>query len=320
MSIVQQAGLVNSQNSHFSNPGFSSNVGAVSGCGGSVTSADALNNTGMYSMVKTGGTQTPSNMPSTQTQHMMPSTQRQSRMPSTRLSKRYSDSQKTYYDMNRKRISDKTRRSTKGKRNEKKRLLTGGNGYGFLKDQTLAHTSGVHGAHLAEYGKYENTGLNSDTNMNTSSQNGGSYGTGGNPYYSYKPSEGENLSVFAGSGYPPITRGLNSQCGGKKRASRRNRSSKRKRTMKKKKTMKKKNTLKKKKSKKSKKMKTRRRKSRQMGGQYMSNVANTHTYSTGGVLSSSESALATPTPFTPTNNCLDTWKHLGDAKPYNQVM
>ena len=47
MSIVQQAGLVNSQNSHFSNPGFSSNVGAVSGCGGSVTSADALNNTGM---------------------------------------------------------------------------------------------------------------------------------------------------------------------------------------------------------------------------------------------------------------------------------
>lgn len=268
MSIVQQAGLVNSQNSHFSNPGFSSNMGAVSGCGGSVTSADALNSAGMYSMVKTGGTQ--------------------------------------------------TKRSNKGKGT--KRPLKGGNGYGFLKDQTLAHTSGVHGAHLAEYGKYENTGQNSDTNMNTSSQNGGSYGTGGNPYYSYKPSEGENLSVFAGSGYPPITRGLNSQCGGKKRTSRRNRSSKRKRTMKKKKTMKKKNTLKKKKSKKSKKMKTRRRKSRQMGGQYMSNVANTHTYSTGGVLSSSESALATPTPFTPTNNCLDTWKHLGDAKPYNQVM
>lgn len=264
MSIVQQAGLVNSQNSHFSNPGFSSNMGAVSGCGGSVTSADALNNTGMYSMVKTGG--------------------------------------------KKKRFKSK----------EKKQ--NGGSGYGFSKDQSLAHTSGVHGAHLAEYGKYESSGQNSDTNMNTSSQNGGSYGTGGNPYYSYKPSEGENLSVFAGSGYPPITRGLNSQCGGKKRTSRRNRTSKRKRTMKKKKTMKKKNTLKKKKSKKSKKMKTRRRKSRQMGGQYMSNVANTHTYSTGGVLSSSESALATPTPFTPTNNCLDTWKHLGDAKPYNQVM
>ncbi len=49
--------------------------------------------------------------------------------------------------------------------------------------------------------------------------NGYSYGTGGYPYYSYKPSEGENLSVFAGSGYPPISRGLNSQCGGKKRSS-----------------------------------------------------------------------------------------------------
>lgn len=310
MSIVQQAGLVNSQNSHFSNPGFSSNVGAVSGCGGSVTSADALNNTGMYSMVKTGGTQTPSMMPSTQTQHMMPSTQHM--MPSRR-----SNLQGTVDAMNTARDLKKTRRSRKVVR---EREFKGGNGYGFLKDQTLAHTSGVHGAHLAEYGKYENTGQNSDTNMNTSSQNGGSYGTGGNPYYSYKPSEGENLSVFAGSGYPPITRGLNSQCGGKKRASRRNRSSRKKRTMKKKKTVKKKNTLKRKKSKKSKKMKTRRRKSRQMGGQYMSNVANTHTYSTGGVLSSSESALATPTPFTPTNNCLDTWKHLGDAKPYNQVM
>lgn len=317
MSIVQQAGLVNSQNSHFSNPGFSSNVGAVSGCGGSVTSADALNNTGMYSMVKTGGTQTLSMMPSTQTPSMMPSTQTQHMMPSRR-----SNLQGTVDAMNTARINKKTRHSNKGtkRRERRERPLTGGNGYGFLKDQTLAHTSGVHGAHLAEYGKYENTGQNSDTNMNTSSQNGGSYGTGGNPYYSYKPSEGENLSVFAGSGYPPITRGLNSQCGGKKRASRRNRSSRKKRTMKKKKTVKKKNTLKRKKSKKSKKMKTRRRKSRQMGGQYMSNVANTHTYSTGGVLSSSESALATPTPFTPTNNCLDTWKHLGDAKPYNQAM
>ena len=230
MSIVQQAGLVNSQNSHFSNPGFSSNVGAVSGCGGSVTSADALNNTGMYSMVKTGGTQTPSMMRSTQTPSMRPPRRR---------------------DFNTRRDLKKTRRSRKVVR---ERELKGGNGYGFLKDQTLAHTSGVHGAHLAEYGKYENTGQNSDTNMNTSSQNGGSYGTGGNPYYSYKPSEGENLSVFAGSGYPPITRGLNSQCGGKKRTSRRNRSSRKKRTMKKKKTMKKKNTLKRKKFKKSKKI------------------------------------------------------------------
>jgi len=55
MSLVQQSGLVNSQNSHFSNPGFSSRVGAASGCGGSVTSADALNQTGMYEVMKIGG-------------------------------------------------------------------------------------------------------------------------------------------------------------------------------------------------------------------------------------------------------------------------
>ena len=38
MSIIQNAGLVNPQNSHFSNPGFSSKVGGVSGCGGSPNS------------------------------------------------------------------------------------------------------------------------------------------------------------------------------------------------------------------------------------------------------------------------------------------
>lgn len=35
----------------------------------------------------------------------------------------------------------------------------------------------------------------------------------------------------------------------------------------------------------------------QRGGQYMSNVATNASYSTGGILSRSESALATPTPF-----------------------
>jgi hypothetical protein len=60
----------------------------------------------------------------------------------------------------------------------------------------------------------------------------------------------------------------------------------------------------------------------QRGGysQYMSNVANTPSYSTGGNLSASNSALASPVPFTPTNNCMNSWKHLGGTEPYNKII
>ena len=63
------------------------------------------------------------------------------------------------------------------------------------------------------------------------------------------------------------------------------------------------------------------RKSRQRGGQYLSNVANSHIYSTGAppLLSPKSSALANPPPFKPSNDCLNTWKHLGDRPPYNKV-
>ena len=43
------SGLVNESNSHFSNPGFSSKVGAVTGCGGSGTEL-ALQQKGLYQM------------------------------------------------------------------------------------------------------------------------------------------------------------------------------------------------------------------------------------------------------------------------------
>ena len=267
-SLVKQAELVNPQNAHFSNPGFSSKVGAVVGCGGSTSSDLALQQKGMYQVVKTGG-----------------------------------------------------KKNSKSKR----KMYKGGNGYGFTKDQMLAKTSGVNSVngsvHLGEFSKYQNEGVKSDTNMDASKQSGGrnlSYGTGGYPYYSYNPVEGENLSVFAGSGYPPITTGLNSQCGGKKKTLRKKSTSKK--SVNKKKTMRKKSH--KKVSKKSSK-KTRKTRKKQKGGyhQYLSNIANSHIYSTGAPpnLDSNQSALANPPPYTPKNNCLNTWKHLGDNAPYNEV-
>jgi len=187
MSLVQQAGLVNPQNAHFSNPGFSSKVGAAAGCGGSTDSTNALNQTGMYE-IKSGGKR--------------------------KGSKRKGSKRKGSKRRGSKRRGSKRRGSNRRGSKRRGRKYTGGDGFGFSKVQSLASTSGTGlggSVHLAEFTKNDNAGINSDTNMGTSSQSGG-YGTGGNPYYTYKPTEGEDLSVFAGSGYPPISRELNSQC------------------------------------------------------------------------------------------------------------
>jgi hypothetical protein len=64
-------------------------------------------------------------------------------------------------------------------------------------------------------------------------------------------------------------------------------------------------------AKKSKKNVSRRHTKKQRGGysQWMSNVAYTPSYSTGGHLSANESALANPVPYQPTNNCVDNYNH-----------
>jgi hypothetical protein len=226
MSLVQSAGLVNSQNAHFPNPGFSSKVGAVSGCGGSVNSELALQQKGLYQVVKTGG-----------------------------------------------------KRRGHGKMSRKNRMskkYRGGNGYGFAASQNLASSSGVNSGgsvHLAEFTKYDSKGISSDTNMDASKQSGGK---------------------------------------GRKRASKKRRSHSSKKRM---------SHYSKKRRSHSSKKRRHSKKHMQRGGysQYLSNVASTPGYSAGGImLSSNESALANPVPFTPTNTCMNSWKHLGDSAPYNK--
>jgi len=419
MSLVQQADLVNSQNSHFSNPGFSSKVGAASGCGGSVTSPDALNQSGMYEVMKIGGAK---------------KCPKSCKCNCHNCYCRGKCSGKCSCPCHKKCPGNCGCGCHKcmscGKRHRKGCPMMGGNGYGFSKSQSLAPTSGVNSVngsvHLAGFTGYQNKGINSDTNMGASSQSGGSgYGSGGIPYYSYNPSQGENLSTFAGSGYPPISRELNNQCitppilvqgGGKKRKSRKSKKGRRgKKGKKGKKITRKKrgagveersnsletvdldyppppphnspivsrnssvsslsrqtstestnsfdpryydpnvarisagddddddddddiptvvsvrqrantigrqraNTIGGKYKKKGKKTRKRRG---QKGGysQYMSNIANSHIYSTGAPpsLSYTESMLANPPPYTPKNDCMNSWKHLGDSPPYNEV-
>lgn len=297
-SLVAQATDVNPQNSHFKDPLLSSRVGAASGCGGSVTSPDALKQSGMYEVVKVGG------------------------------KKRSPKSCNCY--CHKCTCKGRCPRNCKcpchGRRCARNcncicHNQRGGNGYGFSKDQSLASTSGVNSVngsvHLGGFDSYQNVGVNSDTNMGASSQKGG-YGTGGIPYYGYSPVD-ESLSTFAGSGYPPITKGLNSQCpppltGGRKTRRRKGRKMR--------KTYKKKAIKRTRNNKKVRRRKTRRVKVQRGGySQYMSNVANSPTYSTGAppMLSAKESMLANPVPYTPKNECLNTWKHLGDMPPFNEV-
>ena len=242
MSLVQSAGLVNSQNAHFPNPGFSSKVGAVSGCGGSVNSALALQQKGLYQVVKTGG--------------------------------------------------KKRGHGKMSRKNRMSKKYRGGNGYGFATSQNLASSSGVNSngsVHLAEFTKYENKGMSSDTNMDASKQFGGKV----RKYSSKKRMSHGGKKRMSHSSKKRMSHGGKKRmsCGDKKRMSRGG------------------------------KKRGHSKKHMQRGGysQYLSNVASTPGYSAGGImLSSNESALANPVPFTPTNTCMNSWKHLGDSAPYNE--
>jgi hypothetical protein len=239
MSLVHSVGLVNESNAHYSNPGFSSKVGAVTGCGGSGSEL-SLQQKGLYQVMKAGGKR---------------------RSKHNRTSKR----NKKYTKSKSGKKHKKSRSTVRGK----KRIHRGGNGYGMDTKQVLASTSGTGlggSVHLAEFSKYTNEGQNSDTNMDASKQSGGM---------------------------------KNRRPASKSKKAKKAKKAKRKHTYKKRRMLRK-----------------------QKGGysQYMSNVANAHIYSLGGKLSASESALASPPPFTPSNNCLNSWKHLGDTEPYNKVI
>ena len=237
---------------------------------------------------------------------------------------------------------------------------SGGDGYGFSEPQSVVgnHTMGID--------KYSSVGVNNPGMLNSSTQyNPSEYplksipiiggrkrrkrnfkrgGGGVNYYYGYNGGEG-NMSTFAGSGYPEISKG--SQCAGgrKGRKSRKNKkpnkSSKSSKSRKSRKSrynstrkmrkvncMKceayfntknnlrkhlqscngmKSNTRHRMRSDLFRKLRGGTRKS-QMGGysQYLSNQPFSLTYSTGGqYLSPNMSALANPVPITPMNNCTD---------------
>ena len=142
-------------------------------------------------------------------------------------------------------------------------------GNGFGFSKSQSLLATTSGVRGAVFDKYINNGQISDTNMGTSSQSGGKKRRISTTKYKRKSL--------------------------KKRKTRKN--------------IKNKKTIKNRKNRKTKIHKKSSHKQKGGYSQYMSGVANSFGYSTGGVLSNNESALANPTPVTPYSDCRDNYNH-----------
>ena len=208
-------------------------------------------------------------------------------------------------------------------------MQTGGQGYGMALEQPNAGFN-----RIPDQQSYEEVGVESVDNLGVSKQynpsmplpviKGGKrhrkYKGGSSlNYYGFDGKNGENLSTFAGAGYPPITVG--SQNGGKKHRRKTKNIKRKKHTTKR--SMKHRYT----KHKLSKRNKTKKyklglskRKSSKLfrkivggkrrvykGGysQFMGDQAYSQGYELGGPITPSMSALANPMPFKPYNHCAD---------------
>ena len=194
--ILPNTNLVNPSNSHFSDPipQFSSNVGVVSGCNGSINSPAALRREGIYEYRYTGGKNKKSKR-----KHMgKKNTSRRRNSIKKRMIKRRS--------MKKKSIKHK---SIKHKRTlRSRRKMRGGNGYGMsVKDSNnmlLGPSAGY-----ANVRSYKNDAVKNPASLGASKQNGGGMFKG---YVAFTPSYSVNVKSPLGASNsalanpPPIKR------------------------------------------------------------------------------------------------------------------
>lgn len=205
---------------------------------------------------------------------------------------------------------------------------TGGQGYGFALEQPNPGFNRIpFQTSYPEVGVKDPLNLGASTQYNPSmplpTLKGGKHHKlrGGSSliYYGFNDKNNENLSAFAGSGYPPITVG--SQNGGRRRGGRKARTHKRgKHSMRHRRNKHKlSRTHKGKRHRTHRKLGLRRKKTYKlfknlMGGkrvykggynQFMGDQAFSQGYELGGPITPSTSALANPIPIKPYNNCAD---------------
>jgi hypothetical protein len=208
-------------------------------------------------------------------------------------------------------------------------LQTGGQGYGMAEQQPIAGFN-----RIPDHISYEEIGANDPENLGASTQynpsmalpvirGGKRHKRGGANlnYYGFNDKNNENLSVFAGAGYPPITVGSQNLTGGKRMRHRKlkTKSHKRSRHHKSHKLSKHRRPRHHHKTKKHrlgmKKGMTSKLFKKLIGGkkrvykggysQFLGDQAFSQGYELGGPISPSTSALANPIPIKPYNNCSD---------------
>ena len=187
--ILPPTGLVNPSNSHFSdpNPQFSSRVGTVSGCNGSINSPYALRREGIFSYRFKGGKNKKSKRKhmgkKTPTRKHKTSIKRKSMKHKSMKRKIIKRKSMKHKSMKHKSMKHKSINSKKHRKN-KSRKMRGGNGYGMSvkesKNMLLGPSAGY-----ANIKSYKNEGVENPASLGASKQNGGGMFKG---YVAYTPS------------------------------------------------------------------------------------------------------------------------------------
>ena len=120
------------------------------------------------------------------------------------------------------------RKQSRRKQSRRKRRMKGGrNGYGFSFQASPIGNVG-HAQNLMDWETYDGKTISSDTNLGTYNITGGkrksrrkqsrrkqrggfTLGSNGS-YYGYAGTQGEDLGLFSGSGYPPMSSGSTNEC------------------------------------------------------------------------------------------------------------
>lgn len=202
--ILPNTNLVNPSNSHFSDPipQFSSNVGVVSGCNGSINSPAALRREGIYEYRYTGGKNKKSKR-----KHMGKKNTTRGRK-SRKHMKHRSMKGRSIKHRSIKHRSIKRRSIKRRSTVRRGRKMRGGNGYGMNGKESNNMLLGPSAGH-ANITSYKNDAVKNPASLGASKQNGGGMFKG---YVAFTPSYSVNVKSPLGASNsalanpPPIKR------------------------------------------------------------------------------------------------------------------
>ena len=209
-NILPATNLVNPSNSHFSDPipQFSSKVGVVSGCNGSINSPLALKRKGIYSYKYTGGKNKKSKRKHIGMKKQFSRKHNKKHIGRKSKSSKSKSSKSKSSKRNSKRKHIKSKRIHRRRSGSRKTMRRGGNGYGMnVKDSDnmlLGPSAGY-----ADIKSYKSCGVKNPASLGAGKQVGGGLFKG---YVAFTPSYSINVKSPLGASKsalaspPPIKR------------------------------------------------------------------------------------------------------------------